>query len=168
MKNLKRLELTCFILACILGTISHFFYDWSGQNYLVGLIFPKNESTWEHLKLIFFPILFVSVLEYLFMKARTQNYIGAKLLSTLIGMIVTIIVFYTYQGILGYNIEAVNIAIYFLAMSCAYLFSYHTIKKDIRLYFSEFAYYIYFWCIGLLFIYFSVFPPNIGLFQSPL
>ena len=168
MKNLKHLELTCFILACILGTISHFFYDWSGQNYLIGLIFPKNESTWEHLKLIFFPILFVSVLEYLFMKVKTQNYIGAKLLSTLIGMIVTIIVFYTYQGILGYNIEVVNIAIYFLAMSCAYLFSYHTIKKDIRLYFSEFAYYIYFWCIGLLFICFSVFPPNIGLFQSPL
>ena len=168
MKNLKRLELTCFILACILGTISHFFYDWSGQNYLIGLIFPKNESTWEHLKLIFFPILFVSVLEYLFLKVRTQNYIGTKFLSTLVGMIVTVIVFYTYQGVLGFTIEVVNIAIYFLAMSCAYLFSYHTIRKDSRLYLSEFAYYICFWCMTLLFICFSVFPPNIGLFQSPI
>ncbi|MCI8409877.1 MAG: hypothetical protein HFJ09_11510 [Lachnospiraceae bacterium] len=168
MKNLKHLEVTCFILASILGTISHFFYDWSGQNYLVGLIFPKNESTWEHLKLIFFPILFVSVLEYFFLKVKTQNYTGAKFFSTLIGMVVTIVVFYTYQGVLGYNIEVVNIAIYFLAMSLAYLFSYHTIKEDTHLCLSEFAYYICFWFMGFLFICFSVFPPNIGLFQSPI
>lgn len=48
MKNMNSLKSnmilgTVFVL--ITGTISHFIYDWSGQNYILGLIFPTNEST---------------------------------------------------------------------------------------------------------------------------
>ena len=38
-------NLVAFITIGILGTVWHFVYDWSGQNYLTGLIFPVNEST---------------------------------------------------------------------------------------------------------------------------
>ena len=41
----------------VLGTFSHFFFDWSGENRLVGIFAAVNESTWEHLKLLFFPAL---------------------------------------------------------------------------------------------------------------
>lgn len=167
MKNLKKIEFICLILASILGVIFHFVYDWSGKNFLVGLFFPKNESTWEHLKLIFFPIVLVSTFEYFFLNVKTQNYIGVKFLSVLIGMLVTVTVFYTYQGVLGYTIDVINIAIYFLAMSCAYLFSYHALSRLSLLPFSEFVYYICFWCMGILFVFFSVFPPKLGLFQPP-
>lgn len=167
MKNLKKIELLCFVLASVLGVFFHFVYDWSGKNFLVGLFFPKNESTWEHLKLIFFPIVLVSVFEYFCLNVKTKNYIGVKFISAILGMLLTVLLFYTYQGVLGYTIDAVNIGIYFVAMFFAYLFSYHALSRLSLLPFSESVYYILFWCIGLLFVYFSIFPPDIGLFQSP-
>ena len=45
---------TIFVFA--LGTLLHFVYDWSWQNQIIGAFSAVNESTWEHLKLIFFPI----------------------------------------------------------------------------------------------------------------
>ena len=38
------------------GSLFHFVYDWTGHNTLVGLFFPTNESTWEHMKLAFLPM----------------------------------------------------------------------------------------------------------------
>ena len=37
------------------GALWHFLYSWSGNNILVGMIAPVNESVFEHLKLLFFP-----------------------------------------------------------------------------------------------------------------
>lgn len=50
-----RLNLFRFIFISILGVLLHFTYEWSGDNPAVGLFSAVNESTWEHLKLIFFP-----------------------------------------------------------------------------------------------------------------
>ena len=55
--SLKKIEWISFLAASVLGTLFHFVYGWSGENPVAGLFFPVNESTWEHLKLIFFPIL---------------------------------------------------------------------------------------------------------------
>ena len=57
MNSLKSNMILGTVFVLITGTISHFIYDWSGQNYILGLIFPTNESTWEHMKLVFFPML---------------------------------------------------------------------------------------------------------------
>ena len=38
----------------LLGTLLHFTYRWSGRNPLIA---PVNESVWEHMKLLFFPML---------------------------------------------------------------------------------------------------------------
>ena len=48
MKNFFR-----FLVTCALGVLFHFVYDWTGENAVVGLFTPINESTWERLKLLF-------------------------------------------------------------------------------------------------------------------
>ena len=49
-----------WILAVVLlGTLWHFAYAISGDAYFVGLIAPVNESVWEHLKIVYLPILAV-------------------------------------------------------------------------------------------------------------
>ena len=53
--SLKKTELVSFVIASALGVLFHFMYEWTGENAIAGLFFPINESTWEHLKLIFFP-----------------------------------------------------------------------------------------------------------------
>lgn len=50
------------LVTSVLGTLFHFTYDWSGQNFLVGLFTPVSESTWEHMKLLFFPMLLYGIL----------------------------------------------------------------------------------------------------------
>ena len=59
-------KLLCYTIAgivftSILGTLAHFIYEWSNENFLVGLFTPVSESTWEHMKLLFFPMLLYGV-----------------------------------------------------------------------------------------------------------
>ena len=60
--QIKKWEIAEFIFIAIVGTLLHFVYDWSGQNPAVGIIAPVSESTWEHLKLLFFPFLLLLVI----------------------------------------------------------------------------------------------------------
>ena len=55
--KIKKLEIIGFFFTIIFGTLSHFFYNWSGKNQIIGYFCPINESTWEHLKMLIVPIL---------------------------------------------------------------------------------------------------------------
>ena len=64
MKSNKILKFQIFsaIFAIILGTLLHFTFEWSGRNPFVGAFSSINESTWEHLKLAFVPMLITSII----------------------------------------------------------------------------------------------------------
>lgn len=70
MKLLKRCTIIGIIFVSAIGSLSHFLYDWSGQNHLVGLFTPVNESIWEHMKLLFFPMLLYSII--MILKCKQQ------------------------------------------------------------------------------------------------
>ena len=109
--------ITAFFIISILGTLGHFIYKWTGDNKFVGYIFSVNESTWEHLKLLFFPTVFYSVFEYFFAKEKPENYIPAVVISVVCGMITIVALFYTISGVIGYNIDFLNIAIYYIGVA---------------------------------------------------
>lgn len=166
--SLKKIEIISFLIASVLGVLFHFVYDWTGENAIAGLFFPINESTWEHLKLIFFPISLLALIEYFILGIRYNNFIFNKFLSVLLGMAVTVILFYTYTGIYGKNSDVLNILIYFLSMAAAYIFSYHWIRSRKM---SAVSAKVGFWgfvILMLLFFLFTLFPPTIGLFRSPI
>ena len=60
MKELKRYTIIGIIFVLITGSFAHFVYGWSNQNHIAGLFTPINESIWEHMKLLFFPMLIYS------------------------------------------------------------------------------------------------------------
>ena len=63
MQNKNRIiYITGYIAVAILGTLLHFVYEWSGSNMIVGLFSSTNESTWEHMKLAFYPMLIFSII----------------------------------------------------------------------------------------------------------
>ena len=169
---LKRLEFYSFVVASLLGVLFHFIYDWSNQNITVGLFFPVNESTWEHLKLVLFPILLVSVMEYIIGNNLYGLFQGGcfaciKFKSSLLGMGAVVALFYTYTGILGKSVDWINITIYFLSMAIAYLYSHQKLSTN------NTACNINICIIGatiliILFMVFSLYPPNLGLFRSPV
>ena len=55
--KIKNYQIVSTIFVCILGTLLHFTYDFFGQNMIIASFSAVNESVWEHLKLLFFPML---------------------------------------------------------------------------------------------------------------
>ena len=55
MKKIRSYYIIGYLFTAAAGTLFHFVYDWTGQGAVAALFFPVNESTWEHMKLVFFP-----------------------------------------------------------------------------------------------------------------
>ena len=59
-KTTKKL-LLAYALAAVGGVLLHFLYQWL-PNPVLALISPVRESVWEHVKLLYFPLLAVSLI----------------------------------------------------------------------------------------------------------
>lgn len=124
MKHLKRYTVIGIIFVLITGSLAHFLYDWSGENYIVGLFVPINESVWEHMKLLFFPMLMYSLF-IIFKFRKTYTCITSSLcFGILIGTLLIPIFFYAYTSILGKNIFMFDIGTFILSIIIAFWLSY--------------------------------------------
>ena len=152
----------CFVL--ITGTLSHFVYEWTGQSYFVGFIVPVNESTWEHMKLIFFPMLLFAF----FMKWKLQDSfpcIGTSLMAGILAGTASIpIIYYTYTGILGHHTLVFDILTFVAAVLIAFTATFRLTKScNAQKYrFLLFGAVIF---LMLCFFMFTYAPPDIGLFH---
>lgn len=118
--RIKKYIVSGVVFTSVLGTLSHFFYQWSGKNPLAALISPVNESTWEHMKLIFFPMLFFSLFISARMKEAAPSLSGALVLGNLLGTLSIPVLFYTYTGILGQNYMIADLTAFFAAVLAAW------------------------------------------------
>ena len=109
------------ILVVITGTISHFIYEWSGYNYILGFFFPVSESTWEHMKLCFFPMLIYAIYMNRKWKDDCPCITSALLFGILLGTFLIPVIFYTYTGILGQNFLPLDIATFILSVILAFI-----------------------------------------------
>ena len=84
MKNKSKIfKFTIFsiILVFILGTLLHFTFDWSNKNVFIGSFSAVNESTWEHLKLLFFPMIITTIIGYFYLSKTTPSFLCARVFS---------------------------------------------------------------------------------------
>lgn len=166
MKSLKTFCIIGAVVTIILGVISHFVYDWSGGNFLVGLFFPVNESTWEHLKLLFFPMFAYALVAGKAIEEQYPCIYNAMFTGILAGLGLIPVLFYTYSGILGYNVDWLNIVTYIVSVGFAY---YVVCRKAEKCTVDESKLLRYLMYILLLaFMVFSIYPPEPGIFQSPV
>ena len=122
MKGIKSYILTGFIFVSVLGTLLHFAYNSSDNNLIVGLFTPINESIWEHTKLIFFPMLLYG----LFFYKKQKDIYAATVFAALVGVLLIIITFYTYSGIIGYHNAFVDISIFYIVVLIAFYVTFKT------------------------------------------
>lgn len=154
-----------FLFISILGTLLHFTYEWSQNNAIVGLFSAVNESTWEHLKLLFFPMLFLTLFELFFFRDRLpKNFLQVRTCRIFLGMGLIVVVFYTLLGVIGTSIDFLNIALFFVAVFFA-LWSenkqYRNSESKKETSSTAFSILLIF---TLLFFVFTFLPPDIGLF----
>ena len=156
-----------FGLTTLAGTILHFLYDWTGESIFVAPISGINESTWEHMKLLYWPLFVFALVQRLFFKDR-QDFWCVKLMHILLGLLLIPVLFYTYNGAFGKSPDWVNIAIFYISALLAFLFEWWAFKHDPlpcrhpRLAFAAIC------LIGVLFVVFTFAPPQIPLFQDPV
>lgn len=117
MKIRERINLAAGILfTLIIGTLLHFTYEWSGENPFVALYSPVNESVWEHLKLLFFPVLLYTFFEIIVLYKTSGHFLTSRLLAVCIGMFFIASAFFTYTGLLGRDFLALDILIFIFSV----------------------------------------------------
>lgn len=127
--KLLKIELIVTILELILGTLLHFIYEWSGNNVIISSFSAVNESVWEHLKLVFYPMLILGVIEYYFVKNIANNYIEAKAIGIFTAISFIVISFFTYTGIIGTNFFIIDILIFIISIILGEWTSYKLMKR---------------------------------------
>ena len=165
-EKIRNYQIFSIIFTFILGTILHFTYKWSGENALVGIFSAINESTWEHLKLLFFPMLITTIIGFFFLRKDVSNILCAKTVGILIAIVFTVVFFYTYTGVLGKNIAIIDISSFFIATVLGEVFAYNLMINSFKCS-NKIATFV----LVVLFIMFAVFTfltPKIGLFKSPI
>ena len=164
--HILKFEIFSTIFVMIVGTLLHFTYEWSGGNFLVSLFSAVNESTWEHLKLLFYPMLLTTILGYFYLNKKVPNFLCAKLIGILVALSFTIIFFYTYTGIIGTNFSFIDISIFFVAVVLGKFASYKIMNSNLKC--NKYVALILTMIMFTCFVVFTYFTPKIGLFRDPI
>ncbi len=168
-KKIIRFQIFSVIFTWILGTILHFLYEWSGDNKIIASFSAVNESTWEHLKLVFFPMLITTIVGFLVIGKDNKKFWCAKTIEIILAMSFIIVFFYTYTGIIGTNFAILDIGSFFVAVILGEYFAYKIMTNDeYKLKCNKRIAVIGLICILLCFIIFTYLPPHIGLFKDPI
>ena len=160
-------QMAGFIFTGVLGTFLHFLFDWTGGSTAAALISAVNESIWEHLKLLFYPMTLFAVIEYFFWGKDYKSFWCIKLIGTLTGLVLIPVLYYTYTGILGVSADWFNIAIFFIAAGAVYWVETKLFQKGFSCPMGTKPAVILLLLIGAVFIVFTFAPPEIPLFQDP-
>ena len=166
-RSLSLWQLAGLTFTAVLGTLLHFLYDWTEIISLTP-ISAVNESTWEHMKILFFPMLFFAFTQSKFFAKEYKNFWQVKCVGITVGTALIPVLFYTYNGAFGVSPDWLNVLIFFLSAFFAYAIEYVLFRKQALIGGSSL------WAIIILMIYasafivFTYFPPQIPLFQDPI
>ena len=161
------LMILSIIVISVVGTVSHFLYDISEHNKIVGLFSAVNESTWEHIKIALTPTIIWGLIDgYIY--GINPNYFFAKLVSLLIIIVLMPILFYGYKCLFNKNNAIYNILIFYVVIIFSqYMFNYIISMEAINYLFQ------YLSCIGIFIVFgcymiFTLMPINNFLFKDPI
>ena len=155
------------IIISLIGTLSHFMYDISKHNKIIGLFCAVNESTWEHIKIALTPTLLWSFIDGI-IYGRNPNYFFSKFSSLAIIILLIPLLFYGYKAILKKEIFILDISIFYIVIiTSQYLFFYTLRINEINFIFK------YLSCIGTFMIFggymiHTLMPAKNIIFKDPI
>lgn len=161
-------ELAGIVFIIILGSILHFTFEWSGSQAVVGVFSAVNESVWEHLKLGFWPAIVFALIEFKYLKKTTSNLLFAKTISIYLIPIIIMVIFYSYTTVLGESILVIDILSFIIAVIVGQLVSYRLLTGKTLPYNLDMVSLVALILLGLAFVLFTFYPPQLALFQDPL
>ncbi len=151
-----------------LAFVFHFMYGWSGYNSFVGIFAAHNESVFEHTKILFYPFIIYSIIEYFILHISLKRFFISKAIPAISLIFMVIIFHYTYTGIIGYHIGWVDILLTFIYAVFASLISYWLLVSKKALTKAYVSVLVVFIIILISMLSFSLFPPKISLFYDSM
>lgn len=167
-RNVNLWQFFGFAVVSLLGTLLHFIYDWTGESIFAAPFSGVNESTWEHMKLLYWPLLLFAVVQSFFFR-DVRSFWCIKLLGTVVGLTAIPVLFYTLNGAFGKTPDYINITIFFVSAALTFFIEALFLKrqKNILCPFPRLALLLLL-IIGALFVIFTFYAPEIPLFKDPI
>lgn len=167
--NIKKWQIFASIFCLILGTILHFTYEWFNYNVIVGLFSTINESVWEHLKLLFYPMFFISIIGYFKIGRKLCNYWYAQMYGIVFALIFVVVFFYTYTGIIGTNFFIIDIFTFVFAVLIGEYISYKIMNSEEQsTKATKIMSIIILVVLTIYFVLFTFVTPRINYFKDPV
>ena len=160
-------QLIGFAFVSVLGTLLHFLCDWLGRAAWIAPFSGVNESTWEHMTLLFWPMFIYAIVQSFFFRDR-EDFFCVKLRGILLGLVLIPVIFYTYNGVIGQSPDWINIAIFFVSASVSYIYETRQFNNGTTGCKSPRLALIILGSIAILFVLFTFFTPELDIFKDPL
>lgn len=168
-KSLRHWELAGFLTVCVVGTLLQFLFRWTGGSTLAAAFSAANESTWEHMKMLYVPYFVFTMVEFTVFAEPFRNFFATKAAAGAAGLLTIPMLFYTLNGMFGKTPDWVNMAIFYIAAALMYLVSCRLLTafalRGTALQLLGFA---LLWGLLFAFIYFTYRPPELPLFRDPM
>ncbi|MBO5733486.1 MAG: hypothetical protein J6R66_01170 [Clostridia bacterium] len=167
-KLLKGWQIGGFIFTVVAGVILHFLFDWTNKSVIVAPFSAVNESIWEHMKLLFFPMLVFAFVESGYIGKDYESFWCTKLIGIVLGTVLIPVLYYTINGVLGTTPDWVNIAIFVVSVAIGYLAETLILKKGNLSCKSPAGAIAVLIAVAILFVVFTFATPQIPIFQDPI
>jgi len=167
-RSISSWQLAGFLFTSVLGTFLHFLFEFSGGSAIAALFSAVNESIWEHMKLIYYPMFLFALIEYGVFGKTVNGFWCIKLKGILLALALIPSVYYLYTGVLGFSVSWFNIAIFFLAAAAAFWVETRLFQTARSCRLSEGVAFVLLGLIGAVFTAVTFFPPLIPLFRDPI
>lgn len=167
MRSFFKWELVGFVFTVGLGVLLHFLYEWSGESLWVAPFSGVNESTWEHMKLLFFPMFIFAIFERFLFK-KVPNFWSIKAKGIIVGLVLVPLLYYFYNGVIGQSPDWINIAIFVICAGVAIAVEIRTYNKKKNKKEPSVEGLVLLISIGIMFVLFTFAPPDIGIFRDPI
>ena len=167
-KSIPYWQIGGFLFTAVMGTFLHFLFDLTGGSVWSALFSAVNESIWEHMKLLFYPMVAVALVEYFVWGRDWDSFWCIKLIGILVGLVVIPVMYYSYTGILGISADWFNITIFFIAAGLVYWLETKLLRNSLSCPLPSTVSVIGIVLIGIAFTVLTFVPPHIPLFQDPV
>ena len=161
-------QLAGFLFTSVLGTFLHFLFDLSGQSVVAAIFSAVNESIWEHIKLIYYPMLIFALVEYRFWGKDREDFWCVKLAGILLALTLIPVIYYTYTGIFGFSVDWLNITIFFIAAAAAFWLENKLFEGTRKCPIPQRVSFALICLMAVLFTVFTFLPPQIPFFEDPI
>jgi hypothetical protein len=98
-----------------IGSLLHFAWAWSGRSTALAVFAAMNESTWEHLKLAFWPALLLSPIQR-WSYGKPPGWLPGTAIRCLLPSVLIVVLFYGYTSALGAHYLAADLATFVVAI----------------------------------------------------